>query len=32
LATEIDELLVTTLPVADEAAERRRLIRMLGEL
>jgi hypothetical protein len=27
LATEIDELLVTTLPVADEAAERRRLIR-----
>jgi F420-dependent oxidoreductase-like protein len=32
LATEIDELLVTTLPVADEAAERRRLIRLLGEL
>jgi alkanesulfonate monooxygenase SsuD/methylene tetrahydromethanopterin reductase-like flavin-dependent oxidoreductase (luciferase family) len=32
LAAEIDELLVTTLPVADEAAERRRLIRLLGEL
>src|SRR5262249_34352902 len=32
LATEIDELLVTTLPVADEAAERRRLIRLIGEL
>jgi alkanesulfonate monooxygenase SsuD/methylene tetrahydromethanopterin reductase-like flavin-dependent oxidoreductase (luciferase family) len=31
LAAEIDELLVTTLPVADEAAERRRLIRLLGE-
>ena len=32
LATEIDEVLVTTLPVADEAAERRRLIGLVGAL